>query len=87
MPWLVNELGNTWPFDTVVIDELSSFKNHKSKRFKALKTKLLQIHRIIGLTGTSAPNSLEDIWAPFRLIDQGQRLGKTSPTTATGTSS
>ncbi|MHC9605382.1 SNF2-related protein [Corynebacterium diphtheriae] len=76
IPWLVNELGNTWPFDTVVIDELSSFKNHKSKRFKALKTKLPQIHRIIGLTGTPAPNSLEDIWAPFRLIDEGKRLGK-----------
>ncbi|MHD0252627.1 SNF2-related protein [Corynebacterium diphtheriae] len=76
VPWLVKELGNEWPFDTVVIDELSSFKNHKAQRFKALKTRLPKINRIIGLTGTPAPNSLEDIWAPFRLIDGGERLGK-----------
>lgn len=76
IPWLVKELGNNWPFDTVVIDELSSFKNHKAQRFKALKTRLPKINRIIGLTGTPAPNSLEDIWAPFRLIDGGERLGK-----------
>ncbi|AEG81704.1 DEAD/DEAH box helicase [Corynebacterium ulcerans] len=76
IPWLVKELGNNWPFDTVVIDELSSFKNHKAQRFKALKTRLPKINRIVGLTGTPAPNSLEDIWAPFRLIDGGERLGK-----------
>ncbi|ALD94952.1 SNF2-related protein [Corynebacterium ulcerans] len=76
IPWLVKELGNNWPFDTVVIDELSSFKNHKAQRFKALKTRLPKINRIIGLTGTPAPNSLEDLWAPFRLIDGGERLGK-----------
>lgn len=76
IPWLVKELGNNWPFDTVVIDELSSFKNHKAQRFKALKTRLPKINRIVGLTGTPAPNSLEDLWAPFRLIDGGERLGK-----------
>ena len=60
----------------VVIDELSSFKNPQAKRFKALKKVRPKITRIVGLTGTPAPNSLLDIWAPFRLIDNGQRLGK-----------
>lgn len=75
VPWLVQELKH-WPFDMVVIDELSSFKNHKAKRFKALKSRRKWIKRIVGLTGTPAPNSLEDLWAPFRLIDEGKRLGK-----------
>ncbi|MBH5302769.1 DEAD/DEAH box helicase [Corynebacterium ulcerans] len=76
IPWLVNHLENNWDYDTVIIDELSSFKSPQSQRFKALKKVRNRITRIIGLTGTPAPNSLEDIWAPFRLIDEGQRLGK-----------
>lgn len=76
IPWLVKHHGNHWPYDMVIIDELSSFKNPQAKRFKALKKVRPHIRRIIGLTGTPAPNSLLDIWAPFRLIDNGQRLGK-----------
>lgn len=76
IPWLVKHHGNHWPYDMVIIDELSSFKNPQAKRFKALKKVRPKIHRIVGLTGTPAPNSLLDIWAPFRLIDNGQRLGK-----------
>ena len=76
IPWLVNHHAGRWPYDMVIIDELSSFKNPQAKRFKALKKVRPKIHRIVGLTGTPAPNSLLDIWAPFRLIDNGQRLGK-----------
>lgn len=76
IPWLVEHCWPHWPFDMVIIDELSSFKNHQAARFKALKKVLPKIDRIIGLTGTPAPNSLMDIWAPFRLLDGGQRLGK-----------
>lgn len=76
IPWLVKHHGSRWPYDMVVIDELSSFKNPQAKRFKALKKVRPKINRIVGLTGTPAPNSLLDIWAPFRLIDNGQRLGK-----------
>lgn len=76
IPWLVKHHGSRWPYDMVVIDELSSFKNPQAKRFKALKKVRPKITRIVGLTGTPAPNSLLDIWAPFRLIDNGQRLGK-----------
>lgn len=75
--WLVSELGNSWDFDTVVIDEISSFKNHQSKRFRALRRVRPLIKRVIGLTGTPAPNSLIDLWAPIYLLDQGERLGKT----------
>lgn len=76
IPWLVKHHGNRWPYDMVVIDELSSFKNPQAKRFKALKKVRPHITRIVGLTGTPAPNSLLDIWAPFRLIDGGERLGR-----------
>jgi len=75
--WLVSEYGSKWPFDTVVIDELSSFKNHQSKRFRALRRVRPMMKRVIGLTGTPAPNSLMDLWAPIYLLDQGERLGKT----------
>ncbi|QRG66942.1 DEAD/DEAH box helicase [Brevibacillus choshinensis] len=75
--WLVSELGTKWNFDTVVIDELSSFKNHQSKRFRALRRVRPMIKRVVGLTGTPAPNSLLDLWAPIYLLDQGERLGKT----------
>jgi SNF2 family DNA or RNA helicase len=75
--WLVSEYGSQWPFDTVVIDELSSFKNSNSKRFRALRRVRPMMKRVIGLTGTPAPNSLMDLWPQMYLIDQGERLGKT----------
>lgn len=75
--WLVGHTGKDWPFDTVVIDELSSFKSSKSKRFRSLRRVRPLIKRIIGLTGTPTPNGLEDLWAQLYLIDQGERLGKT----------
>jgi hypothetical protein len=75
--WLVDELGETWPFDMVVIDELSSFKNKSSKRFKALKKVRGKIKRIVGLTGTPSPNGLLDLWAQVWLLDEGQALGRT----------
>lgn len=75
--WLVGELGTSWDFDTVVIDELSSFKNHQSKRFRALRRVRPLIKRVIGLTGTPAPNGLIDLWPQVYLLDQGDRLGKT----------
>lgn len=75
--WLVEYYRNRWPFDMVVIDELTSFKAPSSKRFKALKKVLPHIKRVAGLTGTPAPNGLEDLWAQIYLLDQGARLGKT----------
>lgn len=75
--WLVEYYRNAWPFDMVVIDELSSFKNHQAQRFKALTWIRPHIKRIAGLTGTPAPNGLLDLWAQIYLLDQGQRLGKT----------
>lgn len=72
--WLVDYYKNDWPFDTVVIDELSSFKNPQSKRFKAMKRVRPLIKRIIGLTGTPAPNGYIDLWAQIYLLDQGERL-------------
>lgn len=75
--WLVSELGTAWDFDTVVIDELSSFKNGRSKRFRALRRVRPMMKRVIGLTGTPAPNGLMDLWPEIYLLDQGQRLGKT----------
>lgn len=75
--WLVDEMGNKWDFDTVIIDELSSFKSNQSKRFKKLRTVRPLIKRIIGLTGTPAPNGYEDLWSQIYLLDRGERLGKT----------
>jgi len=75
--WLVSELRGKWPFDMVVIDELSSFKNRASERFKALRRVLPMIHRLVGLTGTPAPNGLMDLWSQINLLDQGERLGRT----------
>lgn len=74
--WLVEYYRNAWPFDMVVIDELSSFKNHQAKRFKVLTWVRPHIKRIVGLTGTPAPNGLLDLWAQVHLLDQGQRLEK-----------
>lgn len=75
--WLVRELGSDWFFDMVVIDELSSFKNHQSQRFRALRRVRPFIKRLVGLTGTPAPNGLIDLWPQIYLLDQGERLGKT----------
>lgn len=75
--WLVDYLGKGWFFDMVVIDELSSFKSPKSNRFRALKKVRPFIKRIVGLTGTPAPNGLIDLWSQVYLLDQGERLGKT----------
>lgn len=75
--WLVDYYKNDWPFDTAVIDELSSFKSREAKRFKDLKAIRSRIDRIIGLTGTPAPNGLMDLWAQVYLLDKGQRLYKT----------
>lgn len=74
--WLVDEVKGGWDFDTLIIDELSSFKNHASKRFKKLKTVTPYFKRVIGLTGTPAPNSYLDLWAQVYLLDRGKRLGK-----------
>lgn len=75
--WLVEYYKNEWPFDVVVLDEWSSFKNHQSKRFKYLKMVRKRIKRMIGLTGTPTPNGLIDLWAQLYLLDEGERLGKT----------
>ena len=77
VPWLVEYLGGGWPFDMVVIDELSSFKSHQAKRFKALRRVLGRVRRIVGLTGTPAPNGLIDLWPQVYLLDKGARLGRT----------
>jgi SNF2 family DNA or RNA helicase len=77
--WLVDLLEKyrlPWPFDMVVIDELSSFKNHQSQRWKALRKVRPKIKRMVGLTGTPASNGLLDLWAETYLIDNGQRLGR-----------
>ena len=76
IPWLVGHYGDAWPFDMVIIDELSSFKNHRAQRFKALTRVRHKISRIVGLTGTPASNGLMDLWAQFRLLDGGERLGR-----------
>lgn len=78
--WLTDELsgiGNEWFFDMVVVDELSSFKSPKAQRFKALKKYITRSSRVVGLTGTPAPNGLIDLWSQMYLIDSGERLGKT----------
>lgn len=78
--WLTNELssiGDGWFFDMVVIDELSSFKSPKAQRFRALRKYITRSKRVVGLTGTPAPNGLIDLWSQMYLIDSGERLGKT----------
>ena len=74
--WLVNKSNIPFDFDMVVIDELSSFKSHTAKRFKALIQVRPYIKRIVGLTGTPSSNGLMDLWAPFRILDKGERLGR-----------
>ncbi|WP_414630104.1 SNF2-related protein [Clostridium sporogenes] len=75
--WLVNECFSSWLWDMVVIDELSSFKSSKAKRFRALRKVRPYFKRIVGLTGTPAPNSLIDLWPQIYLLDGGKRLGRT----------
>lgn len=76
--WLVNYAAKCkrWPFDMLVIDELSSFKSPKAERFKALRRVLSVVSRVVGLTGTPSPNGLLDLWSQIYLLDQGERLGK-----------
>lgn len=77
--WLCDEYKSSsqWPFDMLVIDELSSFKNPSAKRFKALKKKIPLVKRVVGLTGTPAPNSYLDLWSQIYLLDRGERLERT----------
>ncbi len=75
--WLVDYYKKDWPFDMLVLDELSSFKSHRAKRFKALRKVRPLCKRVVGLTGTPEPNGLIDLWAQVYLLDSGQRLGKT----------
>ncbi len=74
--WLVEDSGVPWKWDMLVLDELSSFKNPQAKRFKALLRARPKVQRVVGLTGTPSSNGLEDLWAEFRLIDLGERLGR-----------
>lgn len=81
--YIVNRENLAWlcensrlDFDMVVLDELSSFKNHQSKRFRAMKAMRPRVKRIVGLTGTPSGNGLMDLWAEFRLLDMGERLGR-----------
>jgi SNF2 family DNA or RNA helicase len=74
--WLIDDSGIPFTYDMVVLDELSSFKNHKSKRFRALMKVRPKVKRIIGLTGTPSSNGLMDLWAEFKVLDKGERLGR-----------
>jgi SNF2 family DNA or RNA helicase len=74
--WLITRSGIPFDFDMVVIDELSSFKSHQAKRFKSLMRVRPKVKRIVGLTGTPSSNGLMDLWAQYRLLDMGQRLGR-----------
>jgi len=76
LPWLIQDSGLPFDFDMVVVDELSSFKSHQAKRFKSLMKVRPKVKRIVGLTGTPSANGLMDLWAEFRLLDLGQRLGR-----------
>ncbi len=75
--WLIKTLGLKWDFDMVVIDELSSFKSPSAQRFKALRKMMPMVKRIVGLTGTPAPNGYMDLWSQLYLLDRGDRLGRT----------
>lgn len=75
--WIVDYYGHNWPFDMVVLDESSSFKNHQAVRFKAMKAVRPRINRLVELTGTPSPHGLTDLWAQVYLLDGGKRLGRT----------
>jgi len=74
--WLINDSGIPFDYDMVVIDELSSFKSHTAKRFRALRKVRPNVKRIVGLTGTPSSNGLMDLWAEIGILDMGQRLGR-----------
>ncbi len=74
--WLIEDSSIPFDYDMVVIDELSSFKNHNTKRFRSLLKVRPRVNRIVGLTGTPASNGLMDLWAEFRILDMGKRLGR-----------
>ena len=74
--WLVEESSYPFDFDMLVVDELSSFKSYQAKRFRALMKVRPKVKRIVGLTGTPSSNGLMDLFAEFRLLDMGQRLGR-----------
>ena len=74
--WLIEESRLPFNYDTVIVDELSSFKSHQAKRFKSLMKVRPLVKRIVGLTGTPSSNGLMDLWAEFRLLDMGKRLGR-----------
>ena len=74
--WLIEKSGLPFDFDMVVIDELSSFKSYQAKRFRSLMKMRPLVRRIVGLTGTPSSNGLMDLWAEFKLLDMGQRLGR-----------
>ncbi|MCF0134192.1 MAG: DEAD/DEAH box helicase, partial [Blautia sp.] len=74
--WLIEKSGYSFDFDMVVVDELSSFKNHEAKRFKAFMKVRPKVKRIVGLTGTPSSNGLMDLFAEFKLLDMGERLGR-----------
>ena len=74
--WLIEESNMPMDFDMIVIDELSSFKSYQAKRFRALMKLRPSVKRIVGLTGTPSANGLMDLWAEFRLLDMGKRLGR-----------
>ncbi len=76
LDWLINKSDVPFDFDMVIIDELSSFKSHQAKRFKSLLKVRPTIKRVVGLTGTPSSNGLMDLWAEFRILDLGQRLGR-----------
>lgn len=77
LSWLIGKIGNAWPWDMVVLDELSSFKSRSAERWKALRRVRGRFTRIVGLTGTPAPNGLLDLWPQMYLLDRGKALGKT----------
>lgn len=74
--WLVEKSGKKFDYDMVVVDELSSFKNHEAKRFRAFMKVRPKVKRIVGLTGTPSSNGLMDLFAEFKLLDMGERLGR-----------
>ena len=76
LQWLIEKSGQPFEYDMVVIDELSSFKNHQAKRFKALMKARPKVKRIVGLTGTPSSNGLMDLFAEFKILDMGMRLGR-----------
>lgn len=75
--WLVARMGGAWPYDLLVLDELTSFKSNKTERFRAVRMVRPKCRRVVGLTGTPTPNGLKDLWAQVYCLDMGERLGRT----------